>query len=360
MMSGNSSDNALMGDTGIVEGEWAAADLEWLGACPVCGSDARDALLTNLPDTLFYNAPGRWDYYQCQNCRSGYIDPRPTADSIGRAYDRYYTHEESKSLPPEELHGLKLVQRALANGYKNAKFKTNLQPSSKLGHVLALALPWHRAVLDRQYRHIDAGQTPGRVLDIGSGDGGFLENAKSIGWTVVGVDVDPAAVANARSRGLDVRQGTVHDVEGPFDLITMSHVIEHLHDPIEVLRACYRLLSPGGSLWLETPNSRSVGLKRLGRGWLGLDAPRHLLLFNRESLKQTLLKVGFGDIKDLPQASPVIGLYKMSPRLLEGRNPFAKGRVPLHLRAESVLVTVYEKFFPSRREFIALTARKAG
>lgn len=339
-----------------IPGPWPEDGLERVERCPVCNSNSRTILLKDLVDTLFYCAPGKWDLYSCNDCQSAYLDPRPTRESIGLAYQSYYTHGQEAPRSAEELRGIRRLQRLLANGYKNWKFGTDLQPSSKFGVLAATVLPHQKAILDRQFRHLKPGR--GRVLDIGFGDGGFIENAQSIGWEAEGIDVDEEAVRAAQSRGLNVRHGLPHDLEGPFDVVTMSHVIEHLHDPNDMLRECFRLLAPGGTLWIETPNARSVGLKRLGRGWLAADAPRHLVLFNRRSLGNALTDAGFVQVWDMPLASPVMGLYVMSPRVSEGNDPYSKGPVPLRLRAEGLLVTLYEKVVKSRREYLAVTARK--
>jgi 2-polyprenyl-3-methyl-5-hydroxy-6-metoxy-1,4-benzoquinol methylase len=89
-----------------------------------------------------------------------------------------------------------------------------------------------------------------------------------------------------------------------FDVITLSHVIEHVHDVGGTLRACHRLLKPGGRLWLETPNVAALGHKVFGVNWRGLEAPRHLVLFSAPALKQLLQDAGFVDHKELLSPSP--------------------------------------------------------
>lgn len=338
--------------------DWPAEGIEHIGRCPVCGSGARKTLFHGVRDKIFHCAPGAWEFQLCGDCGSVYIDPRPTPETIHLAYRQYYTHEEQVRLAVEELRGLRWLQRVLANGYKNWKFGTDLQPSSRLGLPVALFLPVQRATLDRQFRHLPRRPAGGWVLDIGFGDAGFLENAGAMGWRAVGTDLDPEVVENARRRGFDVRLGTVDAVEGPFDVITMSHVIEHLHDPVAVLCACYRLLAPGGTLWLETPNIAAAGLRRFGPAWRGLEPPRHLVLFNRASLDRALRAAGFADVRDLRQPSPVNGMYVMSERIKQGCDPYAHGPVPLRLKLEMRAVKLLEWAWKERREFLAVTARK--
>ena len=336
---------------------WPSTGLQYLSSCPVCGSAQRVILHAGLQDSL-YCAPGKWDMHACQNCGSGYLNPRPSAETIGIAYGDYHTHQEPSPAPAAELPGFRRFRRALANGYKNWRFGTALQPSSKIGIAAAFLLPIQRSILDRQYRHLPGRVQPGRVLDIGFGDGGFLENALSAGWSVVGTDSDPTVVQQARLRGLDVRLGTIDGVSGPFDVITMSHVLEHLHDPVSVLRNCYELLRPGGTLWVETPNIDAIGHRRFGAGWRALEPPRHLVLFNRKSLERAMLGAGFTEVRDLPQPSPIYGMYSMSRAISEASDPTASAGVGLSMRLEMSVVRLLEWMMKSRREFLAVTARK--
>lgn len=338
---------------------WPDGGIEALGRCPVCESVDRSLEQQGLRDRTFFCAPGSWDLWSCKACGSAYLDPRPTEKTIHLAYRDYYTHEEQTRLRASELKGLRRLRRMLANGYKNWKFGTNLRPSSRLGVLTAFLMPGPRAILDRQFRHLSA-RSPGRVLDVGLGDGGFLENARAMGWTAVGTDIDPQVVKNARARGLDARLGTVAEIDGPFDVITLSHVIEHLHDPVGVLRRCCRLLAPGGSIWIETPNIDALGFRRFGADWRGLEPPRHLVLFNRRSLGWALNHAGFAEIRDLPQPSPVSSIYEMSARIRMRQDPNISGSVPLALKLEIAIAKLAERLSKSRREFLAMTAQGAG
>lgn len=341
-------------------GEWAAEGIEQLGACPVCGSKQRDIMLSALRDRIFNTAAGAWDLQRCRDCESGYLDPRPTSDTIHLAYLSYHTHETQVSLPADELRGRRWLERVLANGYKNWRYGTKLAPASGWGALVGLLLPTKRAILDRQFRGLQRRADGGRVLDVGCGDAAFLQNAKLLGWQTVGTDFDPVVVENARTRGLDVRLGTVDEVEGPFDVITMSHVVEHLHDPVAVLRQCHDLLAPGGLLWIETPNVEALGLRRFGADWRGLEPPRHLVLFSNSSLKRALRETGFVTVKYTSQPNAVTGIYEMSEQVRRGADPYAAHRSPIAFQIEMTVVKLIEWLSPRRREFIAMTARKAS
>ena len=75
--------------------------------------------------------------------------------------------------------------------------------------------------------------------------------------------------------------------------MTLSHVIEHVPDPVAMLRGCRRLLRRGGQLVVATPNSESLACARFGRDWLHWDPPRHLVLFERASLAHVAREAGF-------------------------------------------------------------------
>lgn len=340
--------------------EWPENEIESLTACPVCLSKKFSLMHSGLQDRIFC-APGIWTLYDCLGCGNAFLNPRPTQESMYLAYQKYYTHQQSERLHVAQLKGFRRLQRLLANGYKNWRFGTNLQPSRIFGVPVTFFMPAIRATLNRQFRHLPPLPSGGCLLDVGFGDGSFLENAMSIGWNVQGIDPDIETVKNARARGLNVQQGSLEkfvNIKDKFDVITMCHVIEHMHDPVASLRACYRLLKPGGQLWLETPNIKSLGYSLFKESWRGLEPPRHLVIFNTQSLIKTLVEVGFFEVKDIPQASPCDGVFSQSQRIAKGLDPNINASISLRLRVTIVAAKFVEMLFGSRREFIALKAIK--
>ncbi|HZT83575.1 MAG TPA: class I SAM-dependent methyltransferase, partial [Gemmataceae bacterium] len=78
-----------------------------------------------------------------------------------------------------------------------------------------------------------------------------------------------------------------------FDRVTMWQSLEHVHDPLAVLRAAHRLLVPGGELLVAVPTIDSLAFRWFGPHWLGLDLPRHLTHFTPGTLGAMLLRAGF-------------------------------------------------------------------
>ena len=340
---------------------WPLEGLEHVEHCPVCGCAERKQLYTGLTDRVFRCAPGRWDLYQCQNCRSGYLDPRPTQATIGIAYRTYFTHKKDSSEPFERLTGIRRIRRMLANGYRNYRLGANLQPASRIGIVAAILLPRQRMIIEADLRHITRAEPGMRLLDVGCGSGEFLAYARSAGWEVVGVDPDPKAVEVARNRGLDVRKGGIEVLDPEwdrFDGITLNHVIEHVHEPLTVLERCYALLKPGGWIWLETPNLDALGHKRYRANWRGLEPPRHLVLFTRFSLVQALERAGFQGVQDQPYRPLCADIFAASEAIASGEDPVRAAPMTKEVRRAAKAAERRAKHDPTVREFITVKAWK--
>jgi SAM-dependent methyltransferase len=134
----------------------------------------------------------------------------------------------------------------------------------------------------------------GRLLDYGCGNGGFLAFMRGLGWAVAGYEPDADAAAAARDRYLLEIRGPDGPAfpDGSFGAITMSHVIEHVPDPIATLRDCARLLEADGQLTIVTPNAASLGHRLTGASWRGLEVPRHLHLFSPATLAECVRRAG--------------------------------------------------------------------
>jgi SAM-dependent methyltransferase len=274
--------------------EWAYGELEAVDRCPLCASAERTTLHEGLEDR-FFGTSGRWTLRRCLGCESAYLDPRPTAAAIVRAYDAYYTHGEPQDPPPLKI-PLGRLRRALRNGYLNSILGYRLEPAAPLARLVAAPFPGLRRQARRTVRDLPYPTTGGRVLDVGCGNGSFLVTMAGAGWDVEGVDPDARAVASGRSHGLQLHEGTIESFASPpsrFDAITMNHVFEHLPSPRETLARCRFLLHPRGVLWIATPNVAAKGHRAYGVDWVGLDAPRHLVLPTAGGLREALESAGF-------------------------------------------------------------------
>lgn len=330
---------------------WPIGGLERVLECPACDGTERELLHAGLTDRLFGCAPGTWTLRRCLACSSAYLDPRPTEETILLAYDDYFTHEDivgRPDAPPGRL------RESLANGYLNARYAARLRPASRLGPAVVTLFPLRRVKTDREVRHLVRPERGGTVLDVGCGNGDFLVQAQRAGWRALGVDPDPNAVASCRRAGLSASLGTIETVDlpaGSLDAVTFAHVIEHLHHPRSALARAHELLRPGGVLWLATPNLSSAGHARFGAEWLGLDPPRHLVVFTRAALEGAVVDAGF-EIDARPTASFTSWIYGRSARLAGDGHPSAAARLRTRLSDARALVR------PARAEELLLVARR--
>ena len=340
---------------------WPPDELEAQPTCPMCAHAQRHRVHVGLTDRLFRCAPGSWTMYQCQACHTAYLDPRPDAQSIGKAYSSYFTHDTTHGTTSTS--GLRHWVRRELNGWRNRQWHMDLRPAAQHGGwwvPLAWPLP---SLLRHQMR--DLPRTPprpgARLLDVGCGSGAFLMLARAAGWLVQGVDFDPVAVQGARQQGLEVHHGGLEQLthqQESYDWITCSHVIEHVHEPVQWLRGMYALLRPGGTLWLQTPNIDSWGYREFGADWRALDPPRHLSITQVDGLCDTLRKVGFDP---RPQGlSPVLALaeFNASRALRCGGDGMAPFRWTQWPGLRYLMAAFVQSARPSHAEFITIVARK--
>lgn len=332
---------------------WAEADLQAVPACPVCESGARELLHGGLGDQVFGVAGGSWGLHRCRDCGAAYLDPRPADHALRRAYAAYYTHEPPGAEPPSES-----LARALRNGWLNRRLGYDLRPATALGPLVVPAIPGLRAATARLFRHLERPPGGGRLLDVGCGNGAWVAHMRAGGWDAEGIDLDAAAVQAGRAAGLPVRVASVDDAEpAAFDAVTLSHVLEHVPDPIGFLRACARALRPGGRLWIASPNLASTGHRRFGRHWLHLDPPRHLVLFGPRALQRALATAGLELLSVPPGSADAASVYAQSAAIAAGRLPLGQAEhLPPRLRGPARLAELRGRLRPATAEELVVVA----
>lgn len=141
-----------------------------------------------------------------------------------------------------------------------------------------------------------AAQKKGAILDYGCGTGNFLASMKTSGWNVKGIEPDPSACQKAADATGEVIHPPDHinQIESSsHDVITLWHVLEHVHDLHHVIAEFKRILNQDGVLVIAVPNHLSYDAKFYRQFWAAYDVPRHLYHFNPASIQQLFTRYGF-------------------------------------------------------------------
>lgn len=345
-----------------VEGDWPAADLEYLGRCPACGAEGGSVRFARLEDKAFRVAPGRWTLLDCGTCGAAYLDPRPTRASIGRAYAQYYTHG---AFVVDESHFFwrrRDLRSRLMIAYLNSSFGYRFPNALPFGAAVVRRRPQLRRSIDYSIRHLPAPTGPGAaLLDVGCGNGHFVALARSLGFRAIGIEPDPKAVEAGLRNGLDIREGLLPDEslkERGVEHITMSHVLEHLHSPREAIAQCHEMLKPGGRIWISQPNLAAIGLQTFGENWRGLETPRHLSLYDFKSLSRLLAGAGFEDIRLLPAEEAALFYFRQSDAMRRGLDPYTAGEPDPKVDAAAAAANARARLDPGLSESLTMTARR--
>jgi SAM-dependent methyltransferase len=234
--------------------------------CPVCGStqsERRYAVATQATENgvapqAFRPSADRFgetvaEVVRCLQCQHGSLAHRPS-------------------------------DQAIEDAYRDATDVVSLDEEDGQVTTAGRALAW-----------VEEHVPQGALVDIGCWTGSFVQAAQSRGWKAIGVEPSRWAVDRATSRGLDVRLGDLFDdslSEGGFQCVSLCDVLEHLLDPTDAVERTYRLLEPGGALYLTVPDAGSVLARAMGRRWWSV-LPMHVQYFTRTSLRRLLQDAGF-------------------------------------------------------------------
>jgi len=318
-------------------------------SCLLCGCEGA-LLYANLQDRLF-GAPGNWNLMQCPECQLVWINPQPIPEDVGKLYARYYTHQKHDA-SKRMLAGLR---RSVNASILKSSFGYQMNgPSKIIGSMLSWIGPL-KELAGGEVLWLEYGEQR-RLLDVGCGNGSFLVHMRKLGWEVTGIEPDEEAISAAREKfGLEAFHGSLEEAkfpDGHFDAITMNHVIEHVLDPIELLKECNRILRPGGTLVVVTPNINSLGRYSFGEYWRGLEVPRHVFLFSPDAMKSCAERSGLV-VHELQTKANIARWMWPTSRLIK-RDGMVPGGSPKELsfclRMEGLAFQAVEYGLSSRRE----------
>lgn len=249
-----------------------------LDFCPLCGRSL-DVGITALP------AFERDHLVRCRSCGFTFSILIPTAEDYARVYGSYdYVSEDS------------------------ARTERNREREAA---VVASLLP---------YKHT------GNVIDIAAGAGRFLEHFKAHGFSCYATEFDSRLEELLVRKGFTVVPGgTMPEVaKGKFDVAIFTEIIEHINNPMVVLRALEELLRPGGCIYVTTPNFNSLERRLLGADWGMICWPEHITYWTPRSLDLAMRRAGFRKKwRTVENVSP----YRVLQALKRGRFSAAVGGV---------------------------------
>lgn len=234
--------------------------------CPICDGPLRPTRIES-PDRLV-RAPGTFTVRECTACEYGVTVPQPAGAALAAHYaesyyESYYEHSGA---------GQGLLSRARSFLRERGAERRQSRPPFQLDGI-----------------------APGKVLEVGCGNGELLAHFAGQGWRTYGIDPSSVAVAAAARRGATVHEGVLADRPWPeerFDLIVFQHSLEHIPGPVDEVRRATALLAPGGRLIIDVPNWASWQRRLFGNCWVMLDLPRHLQHFSPLALERLAATLG--------------------------------------------------------------------
>jgi 2-polyprenyl-3-methyl-5-hydroxy-6-metoxy-1,4-benzoquinol methylase len=221
--------------------------------CALCNSD------TPVP----FQRKGGFEIVRCSACGLVYVNPRPARGELRSLYQdpSYFSGDEwYLDYLGNEPHHRKLFQSVVA-------------------------------LLDRFCTK------KGALVDVGCAAGFLLDTAREDGWEVTGVDLSPTMADHAKTAlGLDVRVGTLEEATFPdasFDAVTLCDSLEHVANPLLTMREVNRILRPGATTLIITPNIASSMARLLRTWWPHLTPKEHIYYFAPDTVRELLSRAGF-------------------------------------------------------------------
>jgi len=236
-----------------------------ISTCPICSGTQ---FIAHLSCTDHTTSQEYFSLKRCTKCQFVFTDPRPDDESLAKYYisDKYISHTgDNKTL------------------------------------INKIYLQARKITLVRKRKLVKKYSIKNKILDVGCGTGEFLNEMKSHGWKISGVEPSTSARESAEKKTGTKILKSLNDVsENNFSAITLWHVLEHLTDPNLALQTLHKLINETGTIFIAVPNLQSYDANYYKSFWAAYDVPRHFWHFDKKNMKILLEKNGLKLIKTLP------------------------------------------------------------
>jgi 2-polyprenyl-3-methyl-5-hydroxy-6-metoxy-1,4-benzoquinol methylase len=259
--------------------------------CPVCGSDKIAAVFSAKDHTI---TKENFSVWHCNNCSLRFTQDVPDQQNSSRFYqsEEYISHSDTGKGIINKLYHL-VRKTTLADKRRLIEKKTSLKN--------------------------------GIILDVGSGTGAFLNEMKQNSWQVMGLEPDPKARMIASERyNIALKQSTeLYNLNSEsFDVITLWHVLEHVHDLHGYIIQLKRVLKPTGKIFIAVPNYTSPDADAYKEYWAAYDVPRHLYHFSPTAMDALMRKHGLKIISYKPMWYDSFYVSLLSSKYKNGKPSF--------------------------------------
>lgn len=329
--------------------------------CDACGKQQWSVVLDDLSHEFIYRGRhNTWQYalLECKTCGLGLVDPKPTAELIQCFYDEEYGSFDSNS--PANAHHHKSIKFRLAR-MRGARFGgrgLSALTRASLGCLAEWATGKTISYTLSFPLQLDRNSC---IFDVGYGSGNWLLALSEMGYrNLYGYDIaaNRRHVSRLHAAGISLSEGVFVNNAYPaaaFDCIRMEHVFEHLPNPMEVLKKCYRMLKPGGVLVMSFPCKDSWSFRLSIRDSPALQLPKHLFHHTPQSAQAMLAAAGFTLFR--------ITAYSVSSQLAGTVNKRLGNRHPKAISFLFEMISPVYRLFgrvTGKGDFLTLCAVKGG
>lgn len=263
--------------------------------CPLCKNQGN---IDFIGQDFMFDRTKYYKYLKCDLCSISYQAPIPNLKQIKSYYPDSYENFEDPKKPKFSL--AEKVRLSFHHNY------SGLIKNTYVNKIFSLLIPKDKSLIDYVQN--------GKFLDIGCGNGSRLLKMKKLGWHVFGVELNTFAYQKCIKNDLNVQNKPLEQAvfkKNYFDVIYMSHLIEHLNNPDEIINICSNLLKKGGKLYINTPNNNALGKKIFNKYWFANEVPRHIILYSKKGIKKLTRNHKFQIIYSSQNTTPKIFLNSL-------------------------------------------------